>query len=83
MNTSKNVSNISQVKWGNTSSNDPAGMAEIFYKYFSSIGNNLSQNFPPSNKQFNEFLDAPIPRSIFLAPTYKQEIMKIVSDLKL
>ena len=82
MNKSWKASNISQVKWGDASSSDPAGMASIFNTFFSSIGKTLSQNIPLSNNHFSEFLDIPNPSTIFLAPTYREEILKIVSNLK-
>jgi len=82
MNKPGHVSNISQVKWGDASSSDPAGMATIFNNFFSSIGKTLSQNIPLSNNHFSEFLDVRNPKTILLAPTYREEILKIVSNLK-
>ena len=82
MNTSNNTSNISEIRKGNVSSNTPAGVAEIFNDFFSTIGKNLSQSVPQSRKLFNDFLDIPNSRTIFLDPTYKEEITKIVANLK-
>ena len=65
MNTSNNASNISEIRWDNASSNAPAGVAEIFNNFFSSIGKNLSQNIPPSSKRFSDFLDTPNSKTIF------------------
>ena len=77
-----NTSNISEIRWGNASSNPPAGMAEIFNDFFSSIGKNLSQNIPSSCKSFCDFLGTPNSKTIFFDPTYKEEITKIVANLK-
>ena len=82
MNTSNDVSSISEVRWGNTSSNVPAGMAEIFNDFFASIGKNLSQSIPSSNKVFFDFLDIPNPKTIFLDPTYNEEVIDIIYNLK-
>ena len=51
-------------------------------RLFSSIGKNLSQNIPPSSKRFSDFLDTPNSKTIFFEPTYKEEITKIVANLK-
>ena len=82
MNTPNNTSNISEIRWGNASSNTPAGMAEIFNDFFSSIGKNLSQNIPSSCKSFRDFLGTPNSKTIFFDPTYAEEITKIVANLK-
>ena len=82
MNTPNNTSNISEIRWGNASSNTPVGVSEIFNDFFSSIGKNLSQNIPHSNKIFSDFLDIPNSKTIFFDPTYKEEITKIVANLK-
>ena len=70
MNTPNNTSNISEIRWGNASSNPPAGMAEIFNDFFSSIGKNLSQNIPSSCKSFCDFLGTPNSKTIFFDPIY-------------
>ena len=82
MNVSSNASNISEIRWNNASSNTSAGVAEIFNNFFSSIGKNLSQNIPPSSTRFSDFLDTPNSKTIFFEPTYKEEITKIVANLK-
>ena len=82
MNVSSNASNISEIRWNNASSNTSAGVAGIFNNFFSSIGKNLSQNIPPSNKRFSDFLDTPNSKTIFFEPAYKEEITKIVANLK-
>ena len=81
MNTSENISKIPKMKWGNVISEKPIDIAETFNKYFSSIGKNLAQNIHPSSKQFNDFLGAPNPNSIFFVSTHREEIFKIVCDL--
>ena len=82
MNVSSNASNISEIRWNNASSNTSAGVAGIFNNFFSSIGKNLSQNIPPSSKRFSDFLDTPNSKTIFFEPAYKEEITKIVANLK-
>ena len=81
MNTSKNCLNITTIKWDNVDSEDPSAIPDIFNNYFSTIGINLAHNIPASDKNFKEFLGLRNPKSIFLAPTVKEEMEEIVSNL--
>ena len=81
MNTSKNCLNITKIKWDNVDSEDPSAIPDIFNNYFSTIGINLAHNIPASDKNFKEFLGLRNPNSIFFAPTVKEEMEEIVSNL--
>ena len=82
MNVSKKKSNIEKIKCGNQVVNNPLDIANTLNSHFSMIGDNLARNVPNTNKHFSEFLDQPIPNSIFFAPTTKYEIMDVVTALK-
>ena len=81
LNTSKNCLNITKIKWDNVDSEDPSAIPDIFNNYFSTIGINLAHNIPASDKSFKEFLGLRNPNSIFFAPTVKEEMEEIVSNL--
>ena len=82
MNTFENNSTITKIKWNDIISEEPVGIANTFNSYFSTIGKNLAQQIAPSTKQFQDFLGVPNPNSIFFTPINKNEILKIVSNLK-
>ena len=81
MNISKNKSNITRIKSGDEIVEDSKKITNIFNTYFSSIGENLAQNIPPTNKHFSDFLGARNPNSIFFTPTNRHEIINIVFGL--
>ena len=81
MNISKNKSKITKLKFNNKMIEDPGDMANTFNSYFSTIGENLSQNIPKTNRHFSTFLSQPIPNSIYFVPTTKYEITDIVTAL--
>ena len=81
MNISKNKSEITEIHFNDTIVDDVGNMANIFNKYFASIGKNLAEVIPPSTKHFSEYLGTQNSSSIFLAPTYREEILDIVSNL--
>ena len=81
MNISKNKSEITEIQFNDTIVDDVGNMANIFNKYFASIGKNLAEVIPPSTKHFSEYLGTQNSSSIFLAPTYREEILDIVSNL--
>ena len=72
---------LTKIKFNNELIEDPVNIANVFNNYFSSIGENLARDIPPSNKQFVDFLDQPNPNSMFLLPTNRNEIISIVSKL--
>ena len=57
-------------------------IAEIFNSYFSKIGSNLAQTITPGDKSFHDFLTSPNDHSIFFNPTDREELIKIVNQLK-
>jgi len=80
MNKPKEKSKITQIKWGNVQSKTLVDIAETFNQYFSSIGKNLARNAGASNTQFSNFLGTSNRHSIFLVPTDKDEVVKIVNS---
>ena len=79
MNVINNKSNITKIKFNDEIVEDPRDIVNILNNYFSSIGENLAANIPPSNKHFVDFLGQPNSNSIFFVPTHRYEILDIVS----
>ena len=82
MNIHKNNDDLSNIYHNNVFIDDKTTMANVFNNYFSSIGENLARDIPPSNRQFHNFLDQPNPDSLFFLPTNRYEILKIVAKLQ-
>ena len=64
--------------------NHPADNANHFYNYFRQIGKSLADqtNYDSCNIDPSYFLRNRTPESIFIAPTYPQEIKRIISSLR-
>ena len=77
-----NRCDITKIKFNDEAIEDPVTIANIFNNYFSSIGDELARNIPPSNKQFVDFLGPSNDNSMFLVPTDRNEIIDIVSNLQ-
>ena len=82
MNTFENNSALTKVKCNDIIGEEPVDIADTFNSYFSSIGKELAHKIAPSTKQFQDFLGDPNPKSIFLSPVSKNEILEIVNNLK-
>ena len=82
MNVTKNKSDINTINFNDEIVEDPSDIVNIFNNYFSSIGENLAVNIPPSNKHFVDFLGQPNQKSIFFVPTHRCEVLDMVSKLK-
>ena len=82
MNLTKGRSDINKIKYNNETVENSKDIANIFNNYFSSIGNNLAENIPTSNKNYTDFLGPANPNSIFFFPTNRQEVHNIVSNLQ-
>ena len=80
MNLNNDKSKIDKIKSNDVIIEDPTNIADIFNTYFSSIGDNLSSNIPLPQKKFVDFLGPSNAKSMFLLPTHRQEILKIVKD---
>ena len=81
MNISKKKSNINKIRFNNQTIEDPKEIANVFNSYFSSIGENLANKIPSSNKHFSKFLGQPNANSIFFSPATKYEVTDIVTSL--
>ena len=80
MNISNDKCNITKIRFEDEIIEDSHQICNILNNHFSLIGENLASNIPHSTKHFTEFLGPPNSSSMFLSPTYKQEIINIVSD---
>ena len=81
MNIVKNKCDITKINVDNEIVEDPNVIPNIFNKYFSSVGDNLARDIPPTDKHFVDFLGPANPNSIFFTPIHKFEILDIVSNL--
>jgi len=61
---------------------NPQSIADGFNKYFSNIGPTLDRKIPPSNTNPLHFISSNHTVNLFLEPTTKQEIDKIIDNLK-
>ena len=57
-------------------------IANGFCDFFSNIGNKLASNIDKSNKSYKDFMSTSSSNSVFLHPTNKYEIEKIINSLK-
>ena len=58
-------------------------MADIFNNHFSQVGFNFARHIPSTYRSFHHYLGERNESSIFFSRTYPQEIIKIISDLKI
>ena len=72
------------LKINNSDVNYPADIANHFKNYFCRMGKSLANqiNYDSSSKDPSQFLRNRIPESIFIAPTYPQEIKRIIPSLR-
>ena len=71
MNVTKNKSDINKINFNDEIVEDPSDIVNIFNNYFSSIGENLAVNIPPSNKPFVDFL-GPAQSKVYIFCSYSQ-----------
>ena len=57
-------------------------ISEGFCKYFSEVGPTLASSIPQPQHNFEEYLKKNNSRSIYLAPTDEQEVIKLISNFK-
>ena len=56
--------------------------AEGFNNYFSKIGIQTSQNVPPSNKGFRDYMPRPVLNSMFIEPVLPSDVLSVATKLK-
>ena len=66
---------------GNTLTH-PSDICNGFNEFFVNIGLNLANKIPASGNVFEQYLNQPNPKSIFLNPTTEMETLRIFSDLR-
>jgi len=60
---------------------DPSKVANHFNKFFTSVAKNLADKLKISEISFDEYLKAPIEKSIFIQPTCKEEVNKVILSI--
>ena len=66
----------------NIQTEDKSKISKAFCSYFTDIGKQCSSSIGTSSKQFNEYLIGNCPKSLFLHPTDKRDIIRIINELK-
>ena len=67
----------------NIQTDDKSKISNAFCSYFTDIGKQCAASIGPSTKMFNEYLIGNnCPNSLFLHPTDKRDIIKIINELK-
>ena len=81
--TSKASTNSTKIslKINNTTENNPAILANEFNNFFTSVAENVRKNIPPTNSNFEEFLQFRSQHSFFLKPVSTEEVEKQISSL--
>ena len=74
---------IEYLKVNNIEIHDTNLIAEEFAKHFSTVGNKYANKIQPSNYSFNHYLQQipQNPRSMYMDPTSKEEIEKLIDKL--
>ncbi len=78
----KNKSSPKLIKANNCSYNKPEEIANKFNHFFRNVGPNLAKNIPNSEKNFSEYLSDPVQNTFQAEPCTRQEIIKLIKDLK-
>ena len=66
----------------NIQTEDKSKISNAFCSYFTDIGKQCASSIGTSSKQFNEYLIDNCPKSLFLHPTDKLDIIRIINELK-
>ena len=66
----------------NIQTEDKSKISDAFCSYFTDIGNQCAASIGPSSKQFNEYLIGNCSKSLFLHPTDKRDVIRIINELK-
>ena len=76
-------SNSQILNINNTQTDDKSKISSAFFSYSTDIGKQCAVSIGPSTKQFNEYLIGNnCPNSLFLHPTDKRDIIKMINELK-
>ena len=71
-----------QFNINNINISDKSTIANSFKDFFSNIGKITSNNIAKANTKFSDYLNNPIPNSIFLEPVEASQINEIVNKMK-
>ena len=77
----KNRSLPSKIRDGTNFITDQKSMAQKFNEFYVNIGNMVEEKIPKTNSKFSDFLNNPVPNSIFLSPLDDQEISDMFSKI--
>ena len=77
-----NKSNPQIFNINNIQTEDKSKIINAFCSYFTDIGNQYAASIGPSSKQFNEYLIGNCSKSLFLHPTDKRDIIRIINEIK-
>ena len=77
-----NKSNRQIVNIKNIQTEDKSKISNALCSYFTDIGNQYAASIGPYSKQFNEYVIGNCSNSLFLHPTDKRDIIRIIHELK-
>lgn len=66
----------------NQLSTDPLKIANHFNDHFTSVASKLTDNLPPSDCSYKDFLKSQSLKSMYLNPTTPMEVKKVITSLK-
>ena len=78
----KSYSKSSSLNHQGVTLNDPVQISEIFNNFFTNVGPNIAKQIPKTSKKFYEFLKNRMEKSVYFKLTHKDEIVKIINNLK-
>ena len=76
------MSNPQNFNINNIQTEDKSKISNAFCSYFTDIGKQCASSVGTSSKQFHEYLIGNCPKSLFLHPTDKLDIIRIINELK-
>ena len=74
-------SSLNVINFNNELTSDPLKIANVFNKYFSSIGEKTQSTTRFSNKNYTDYLHGENFNSFFITPTDSQEVISTISSL--
>ena len=59
-----------------------ADIPEKFNEIFVNVASDLKNSIPQINENYADFMPAPVDNTIFLSPSYPEEVIRIISNIK-
>ena len=59
---------------------DPNQIADCFNDFFTTIADNIRRKIPPTRRHFSSFMKKPNPKSFFVSPVSKEEVIEVINS---